>query len=153
METSSVVVMIVLIALGALVFTGGLVAFILFVVRRREAHFVAELEAEGILRRSGRVVVGTSLTKYRSPRFGIASRAVSRKGGELVLTEEKLAVVSQRVFYFALPDTEVWVEGTKLHLRTERPMDASGTIDISAKLPDAAAWRDLLVERGATPRR
>ena len=144
---------IALIGLGALVFTALLVGFIVLVTRRIAARFVAELEAEGIVRRSGRVVVGTSLTQYRSYRFGHASRAVSRKGGELVLTQRGLAVVSQRVFRFALPDTEVWIEGETLHLLTEKPMEASGTIDISAKLPDAAAWRDLLVERGAKPRR
>lgn len=143
---------IALIGLGALVFTGLLVGFIVLVTRGIAARFVAELEAEGIVRRSGRVVVGISLKQYRSARFGSASRAVSRKGGELVLTQRGLAVVSQRVFRFAPPDTEVWVEGETLHLLTEKPMEASGTIDISAKLPDAAAWRDLLVERGAKPR-
>lgn len=143
---------IALIVLAALVFTGLLVGFIVLVTRRIAARYVAELEAEGIVRRSGRVVVGTSLKNYRSERFGYASRAVSRKFGELVLTERGLAVISQRVFRFSPPDTEVWVDGQKLHLLTETPMEASGTIDISAKLPDAAAWRDLLVERGATPR-
>lgn len=143
---------IALIVLGALVFTGLLVGFIVLATRRIAGLFVAELEAEGIVRRSGRVLVGILLTQYRSDRFGRASRSTARKFGELVLTERGLAVVSQRVYRFSPPDTEVWVEGEKLHLLTERPMEASGTIDISATLPDAAAWRDLLVERGAKPR-
>ncbi|MCC6872756.1 MAG: hypothetical protein IT378_00495 [Sandaracinaceae bacterium] len=54
---------IVVLVVGALVLTAILVGLILAVTRRIAARFVQEIEAEGIVRRTGRVTTRISLTQ------------------------------------------------------------------------------------------
>ncbi|MBX3184637.1 MAG: hypothetical protein KF915_18555 [Polyangiaceae bacterium] len=139
-----VVVLVVL-----LLVMGGL-AVLVVKGRAAQQRAFAELEAEGVLRRSGPVMVTLSLTNYRSARGGFASRYSARRSGKLLLLERGLVVLAlPRGFRFAHEQTEVRLEGGTLHVSTDAPVSASGRVQVSVSLPDAEVWYADLKQRGA----
>ncbi len=143
------------IVLGSLALFVGLFVGIFALVARLSARLVEGLASEGIVRRSGRRTIGITLRGFRSPTRS-ASHSASRGFGELVLTERGFAVVVGTVLVrfdeAGLRVAEVWVEGDALRFRSDKPQEATGSVDVRVRLPDAGDWRELLVARGARPR-
>ncbi len=142
-------IVIGVVVLVALLLAGGL-ALLVMKARAAQQRAFAELEAEGVLRRSGPVLITLSLTNYRSARGGYASRYSARRSGKLLMLERGLVVLAlPRGFRFAHEQTEVRLEGGALHLSTDAPVSASGRVEVSVSLPDVEDWYADLKQRGA----
>lgn len=152
----------ILIVVIALVGSAGITAIVLTIVfsavRRRTQRAMAELEPEGIVKDSGSVRVSWRFHDFRAPRI-YTSVGAQVGPGRLVLTRRRLAVLPgswRRPGFDALtPEVlakfQVGTKDGKLHLHTESPPGATGTVDVYASVPDATAWVSALTQLGARP--
>lgn len=127
-------------------FAFGVVLFVLFIVRRVHAAAFAKLEPEGVIRRSGRVRIYLKLRGYSGPRVTHSS-ATSIRTGELVLTKKGLVLLMPYTIRLGAPPWGALttdVREGKLHLLTEAPPEATGKVEVTAHVPDAATWLPAL---------
>jgi len=141
-----------LVIVASLAVTVLMVVGVFALVGRITARLISSLEPEGIVQRTGRQKIRVTLRGFRGAgRY--ASYKLSINYGELVLTERSFAVAAGtllvRFDLGSLSSAEVWVEGGRLGFKSDRPSDASGTVEVRVALPDAEAWCARLVERGA----
>jgi hypothetical protein len=150
--------MVALIVAGALLFAGTLVFVILSAVRRQTARALAILHGEGIILDSGRVHLKLSFRGFRGPRVAIGI-GVNAGPGRVVLTQRRFAFVpwGQNRYGFTTTDREllnrftVGVDEGRLHLHSDNPPNASGTVDIFVSVTNPAEWVAALTAAGALP--
>lgn len=126
-------------------FAVAIVMFVLFLVRKVHEAAVAKLEAEGIVRRSGRVRIKLRLKKYVSATM--RSGAYSIRTGELVLTGKGLSLVMPYVIRLGVaPWTALKAElkDGKVYLHTEQPPEATGSVEVTVDAPEPEAWISAL---------
>lgn len=105
---------------------------------------------------SGITKMTTRFDHFRSER--LVRGGVRRNHVRAVLTETHLHLLErpQRYGVFSradLPRFTVGLVGTRLHLRSVDPPDATGTIDYQVDVDDPARWVGALVAAGARPER
>lgn len=130
------------------------VLFAVFAAIRKAIDRAAEaLGPEGIELDSGPVIVSTRMRNFRAPKI-YSSAAFRRNPARVVLTKQRLYIL-ERPQRFGLFDrselssfTVRIVDGT-LHLRSEEPPGATGTIEYRVPVRDADTWLARLVEAGA----
>lgn len=145
-DSATVLVPFLLVAL----FVVGLVAAVLFIVRRTRERVIARLTSEGLERRSGPVRLTLRFRDYRAPGWRLG--AFSIKPGELVLTAQGLVVVFPQALRLGgrdLSNLTVAVEGKRLSLHTDTPFEASGDVRVEFETDEAEAWKMALLARGA----
>jgi hypothetical protein len=143
---------------GSLLFAGTLVALILSAVRRAAARQMAALAGEGIVLDSGRIHVKLQFRGFRGPRVAIGV-GVNAGPGRVVLTQRRFTFVpaGQNRYGIATIDREmlgrfdVGVDQGKLHLHSDNPPNASGTVDMFLSVAEPARWVDALTTAGARP--
>jgi len=151
--------LVVVILFGASILTGTILFLVFGAVKRATERNAAELAAEGIVLDSGQVPMTFTFRGFRGPMVAIG--VGSRSGpGRVVLTRQRMAFVpmGQNRFGFAIVPYdlmnrfEVWVEGGKLHLHSDHPPNATGTVDMALSVADPGAWVKALVGAGARTR-
>jgi hypothetical protein len=144
---------------GSLVFAGLLVTLIVGGLRRATARQMAVLQGEGIVLDSGRVHVKLKFQGFRGPGVAIGI-GVNAGPGRVVLTQRRFTFVpsGQNRYGIAaferdmLSRFDVGVDEGKLHLHTDNPPNASGTVDMFLSVAEPARWVDALTSAGARPR-
>lgn len=139
----------------------GVVLFLSFgAMRRSAARALVRLQEEGIVLDSGPIHMKATFRGFRGPRVAIG--AGMRAGPtRIVLTQRGLRFVpmGQNRFGFASTDRdligrfEVGAKDGKLHLHSDNPPNASGTVDILLSVSNPAEWVDALMQAGAQPQR
>jgi len=150
--------LVTLIVGGALLFAGTLVFLIVSAVRRQTARNLAVLHGEGIILDSGRVHLKFAFRGFRGPQVAIGV-GVNAGPGRVVLTQRRFAFVpwGQNRYGFTTTDREllhrfqVGIDEGRLHLHSDNPPNASGTVDIYVSVPNAAEWVQALTAAGAVP--
>ena len=146
----------VVIVVGTLLFTGVLVTLIVSSVRRVTRRQMAELEAEGIVLDSGRVAMTFHFRGFRGPMVAIGV-GVRAGPGRIVLTRERLVFVphGQNRFGFAvmgradLARFTVDTREGRLHMHSDSPPNASGSVDILVSVASPGEWAAALARAGA----
>jgi hypothetical protein len=145
------------IIVGSLLVIGGLVVgllyFIFGAVRRAGDREVAALQSEGIVLDSGPVHIRFGFRGFRGPMVAIGV-GVRAGPGRLVLTRQRLTFVpsGRNRFGFARMDREglrrfqVGIQDGKLHLHSDEPPNATGTVDVLVSVANPAQWVDALTE-------
>lgn len=129
-------------ALLLALFVVVLVQIVLFAVRRAHAAAVASLEAEGILRRSGRVRIRLALRHYVGPQVRRGG-GFSIRTGELILTGKGLVLVAPYALRLGAPPWNALtaeVREGKVYLQTDQPPDATGAVEVTVNAPEPEAW-------------
>ena len=146
--------LIALILGGNLLLTGGILFIVFRSVRRSLQRAREALTHEGIVLDSGRVGIRTTYRNFRAPGRYIGA-GFRMSSGQVVLTQRRLVVLGHRYANFpreALGQFQVGVDDRgHLHVHTDHPPNASGTIDIHMSVSDAAAWQRMLMDAGARP--
>lgn len=137
---------------GTFAFVGAGLGVVFLLVRSAQARRVAALREEGVVLDSGRVRVETRFHGFRGA--GLAVGVGLRRGaGVMVLTRRRLVITGHRYGDFrreVLGRFEVGLdEAGRVHLHSDQPPNASGTIDFHVAAPEAGAWVAALVEAGA----
>ncbi len=140
---------------GSFAFVGAGLLVIFLLVRGAQARRSAALRQEGLVLDSGRVRVETRFSGFRGA--GLVVGVGQRRGaGVMVLTRQRLVITGQRYGDFpreVLGRFEVGLdEAGRVHLHSDQPPNASGTIDFHVAAPGAQAWVAALVEAGARRR-
>ncbi|MGD0524546.1 MAG: hypothetical protein ABSE49_05365 [Polyangiaceae bacterium] len=151
--------LVALIVAGALLFAGTLVFLIVSAVRRQTARAMAVLHGEGIILDSGRVHLKLSFRGFRGPRVAIGI-GMNAGPGRVVLTQRRFTFVpwGQNRYGFTTTDREllhrfaVGVDEGRLHLHSDNPPNASGTVDIFVSVANPAEWVEALTAAGAVRR-
>ncbi len=150
------------IIVGGVLVILGLVAVLLFsifaAVRRAGEREVAALQSEGIVLDSGRVHVRFGFRGFRGPMVAIGV-GVRAGPGRIVLTQQRLTFVpsGSNRYGFARMDREglsrfqVGIQDGKLHLHSDQPPNASGSVDVLVSVANPAQWVDALTMAGARP--
>jgi hypothetical protein len=148
---------------GVLLINGVVFYFVfrlLAKVRAATRARIAELEAAGIVARSGRGWMTMLLANYSGPgrRVGVG---YYKSRGEMILTEQGLtivglslqrAMVSTIEFDLAhLAKCRAWVESNTLHVATSEPPVGTGNVEIHCAFDRAAAMCEQLSARGCKP--
>jgi hypothetical protein len=134
----------------AALFAVGLVAAVLFIVRRTRERVIARLSSEGLERRTGPVRLTLRFRDYRAPGWRLGGFSI--KAGELVLTRQGLVVVFPQALRLSgqdLSNLGVTVDGTRVSLETAAPFQASGHVRVEFETDQAEAWKAALLSRGA----
>lgn len=147
------------IVVGTLLLVGALLFFILSAVRRSTARALAALQGEGIVLDSGRVHMKLTFRGFRGPSVAIGV-GVRAGPGRVVLTQRRFAFVpwGRNRFGFTSTDREllgrfqVGVDEGRLHLHSDNPPNASGTVDIYLSVANPAEWVEALTAAGAARR-
>ncbi len=140
---------------GILALVAAVLGVVFALVGRLLDRARAELEPEGVVKASARVMVTTRFRGFRSP--ALISSGFRRNPGYLVLTRERLLVLQrpQRYGIFARGDLgrlRVGVaESGALQIQSDDPPGATGSVDYRVAVPDAAAWVKTLTDAGARP--
>jgi hypothetical protein len=122
-------------------------------IRKRFARLRAELEAEGIVLDSGRCDTTLRFREFRRPGFyrGVGMRSGP---GQTVLTKLHLVFVGDPqlppVPYAELGRFTAEASDGALLLRSDRPMNATGHIEIRIAVDDVDAWVRALHSAGAS---
>lgn len=148
--------MVVAIVVAVLLFVGGLLFFIFSAIRRQTARALTILHGEGIILDSGRVHVKLSFRGFRGPRVAIGI-GVNMGPGRVVLTQRRFTFVpwGQNRYGFTTTDREllnrftVGVDEGKLHMHSDDPPNAKGTVDIHVSVSNPAEWVEALTSAGA----
>jgi hypothetical protein len=107
---------------------------------------------EGIEKDSGRTVVTVRMKKFRAP--GLIAGGLRRVPARFVLTSKQLHIIMRPQRYGIIERAElgrftVANLGGQLHLHTEDPPGATGSVDYRATVPDPDAWVAALTAAGA----
>ena len=146
------------IVVGTLVLVGGILIAVFSAVRKAAGREAAELASEGIVLDSGPSTMKASFQELpRAER--VHRRRVAEGPARIVLTKRRFTFVpsGQNRFGFARMDHaelarfEVGVSDGKLHLHSDRPPNASGTVDLFLSVADPASWVRALTDAGARP--
>ena len=148
--------LVAIIVIGALMFAGTLVLLIVSAVRRATARTMTALTSEGIVLDSGSVHMKVRFRGFRGPRAAIGV-GVRAGPGRIVLTQHRLVFVplGQNRYGFASMDREglarfdVGVEEGKLHLHSDNPPNASGTVELLLSVANPSEWIEALTMAGA----
>jgi len=151
--------LVAIIVVGTLVFVGTLLLLIFSAVRRSIARQLVALASEGIVLDSGSVHMKLRFRNFRGPRVAIGV-GVRAGPGRMVLTQQRLTFVpmGQNRYGFASLDREmlgrfsVGVDEGRLHMHSDDPPNASGTVDLFLSVANPARWVDALTTAGARPR-
>lgn len=149
------VALVVGIVVLALVLNGVLLWFILRTIKNAIARQAEELAKEGIVKDSGSVKVTEHLRDFRAP--GMRVSVGARSGlGRLILTKERLALLPLNrrhgLSILSRADLSRFTAAArdgKLHLHTDNPPNATGSIEVVVSVPDADAWVSALADAGA----
>jgi hypothetical protein len=140
---------------GSLVLVIIVLVAVFAAVRRSIDRAADALKPEGIELDSGRVTLTTRLRDFRAP--GIRSgRAIRRTPGRLVLTKQRLYLLCRPQRYGIIDRRElarftVGIHDGCLHLTTNDPPDASGSIDYRLAVANPGTWVAALQAAGARP--
>lgn len=144
----------VLSIVGPLVLVTAVLVIVFAAIRKAIDRAADALAPEGIELDSGRITVTTRLRNYRGP--GIYSGGgIRRNPARAVLTKERLYILQrpQRFGVIDRADLAKFTVGTldgKLHLRSEQPPGATGTIDFRIPVRDPETWVAALAGAGAS---
>jgi hypothetical protein len=149
------VALVVGIVVLALVLNGVLLWFIFRAIKNAIARQAEELAKEGIVKDSGSVGITEHLRDFRAP--GMRVSVGARAGvGRLILTKERLALLplNRRHGISLLPRADLarftaTARDGELHLHTDDPPNATGSIEVVVTVPDSDAWVDALTAAGA----
>jgi hypothetical protein len=138
------------------VFALGIVGLVFALVARAQARMRAALEAEGIQLDTGPQWITIRYDNFRAPGFYRGS-SFAKLRARLVLTSQRFVLTPAKRRYFSVPRSDlsrytVELEGGELHIHSDTPSQATGSIDYRVQLADAPAWVDALTAAGAKPR-
>jgi hypothetical protein len=146
------------IVVGTLVLVGGILLLVFTAVRKAIEREAAALASEGIVLDSGPSTLNATFADFRGPSvyIGVGSR---RGPARVVLTKRRFTFVPSgqnrfgfaRMDYAELARFTVGVSDGKLHLHSDQPPNASGTVDLLLSVADPASWVRALTEAGARP--
>lgn len=122
-------------------------------VRKAIDRAAEEIAAEGVELDSGQVTLTTRMTNFRAP--GLISGGIRRNPARVVLTKQRLHLIQRPQRYGILERTDLkqFTVGTidgKLHLHTDTPPGATGSVDYRVHVDNPARWVDALAAAGAT---
>lgn len=136
----------------ATLFSAALLLLLLRVVAGVRERVVQELSEQGLEKRSGTRRLHVKLTRYVG-QHGWRSGLRAIKPGELVLTKQTLTVVFPMPLPIGGKDlSNLRVKRTDggLAVETDRPLDATGRVEVSFACEDADDWVARLQARGAS---
>jgi hypothetical protein len=157
MNSGTLTVFLVSLGVGIPVFVGGLLWFIFSLVRRATAAARAALEAEGVVLDTGPQWVTIRYANFRAPGF-YRGVGISKTRGALVLTRRRFVFTPSRRQFFLVERSDLGrftvgiAEDGALHVHSDDPPHATGSIGYRVMVSDAAAWVKALTEAGARPR-
>ena len=141
------------IALAVIAYVVVLVAGISWLLRRSIARRRAGLEVEGVVLDSGVCVATARYRRYRGRRI-YSGGGLRRNPAQLVLTRSHLHLLGVRgaepVPLAELHRYGAAVEDGRLVMTTEKPVDATGRLEVRAAVPDPAAWLAALRAAGCS---
>jgi hypothetical protein len=148
--------LIVTIVVGTLMLVGGILIAVMSAVQKATEREAAELAGEGILLDSGTVNLTAKFRNFRGPRvyIGVGGR---RGPARVVLTKQRFTFLPSgknrfgfaRMDHAGLARFKVGVSEGQLHMHTDDPPHASGTVDLHLEVPDPGSWVRALIEAGA----
>jgi hypothetical protein len=159
MNSTDATALIVGLGIGIPVFVTAILFVVFRAVQKAIARQRAELEREGIERDSGLLWITARFTNFRGPGF-YAGRSVGKARGRLVLTRERLVVLTgagpRRYGAFSRADLGQFVVSTAedgaLHIHSDSPPGATGSLDYRVPVSDPVNWVTALTAAGAKSR-
>lgn len=132
----------------------ALILFIVFTsVRRAIARQREAIASEGVVLDSGPQWITIHLKGFRAPGRAVGV-GVEKARMSMILTKKALHFVPNRWRFLhfersGLDHFVVDIEGGALHMHSDDPPNASGTIDIKLPVSNASEWVAALTEAGA----
>ena len=162
MIATGLIILFVSLAVGIPVLIAAILLLVFRLIRRATARARAELNLEGVVLESGRLWITIRYKGYRAPGF-YRGGGVTKTRTYLVLTRKRLTLLmpgsqsNQRLFWrgYAIARGDLGrftvgvAEDGALHIHSDDPPYAKGSIDYRIAVGNAAAWVKALTEAGA----
>lgn len=144
---------LVLSILGPLVLVTAVLVIVFAAIRTVIDRAAEALAPEGIELDSGQVTVTTRMRDFRAPDF-YSGGGIRRNPARVVLTKQRLYILQRPQRYGVIDRADlakfaVGILDGKLHLRSDQPPGASGSIDYRIPVRDADSWVAALAGAGA----
>jgi hypothetical protein len=154
MKSGSLTILFVALGVGIPLFVAAILLLVFGTIRRTIARQRAALEHEGIVLDSGIVWVTIRYSGFRAQGFA-RGVGLDKTRGSLILSRQRLVLVPSRWQFHSIDRSDfrrftvgIAEDGT-LHLHSDDPPNATGSIDFRVPVTDAGEWVRTLTAAGA----